>query len=72
MVKEIVVGCVAFLSGILLFGFRMVAGAVLGTQPSDGYDSGLDYLDIWPLAISIVLVLVGIFMIVSGLKSKRK
>lgn len=75
--KEIVVGGIGILSGVVLFGLTLVAAAIYSPyQATVGYSSEmglfvstLGAIGIFPLVISTVLFASGIFFLVKDMKN---
>jgi hypothetical protein len=79
--KKLIVGAVGVLSSVILFGLTRVSAAVYAlylTQPGAGWNTNLGpfgtalrSIGTFPIIISVLLFLVGIYFIVMGFKEPK-
>lgn len=79
-IKQTVVGGIGVLSGVILFGLTLVAAAIYSIYvATDGYytnlgvyGTALKEIGIFPLVISAVLFVAGVYFLISGSIQKKE
>ncbi|OYD08988.1 hypothetical protein CHM34_04230 [Paludifilum halophilum] len=62
--KQLIVGCTLMLAGILLYGLRWVAGAILAAGQDVGLSQGLSRMGFFPFIFSLSLIIIGLLFII--------